>query len=113
MTYEEIFGKTKKTLTDGDITGFKGDFAVQINIIGEGEGAFYIAYKNNSLDIAPYEYNDRDACLIVSAQDFLKIADGSLNAVTAFMSGRLKVEGSVEKSLELQKMIETIKKNSK
>ncbi len=52
MTYEEIFAKAQSLFGKGDATGFDGDFAIQVNITGEGEGAFYIAYKNGALDIA-------------------------------------------------------------
>ncbi|MDE6764031.1 MAG: SCP2 sterol-binding domain-containing protein [Oscillospiraceae bacterium] len=113
MTYEEIFAKAESLFAKGDATGFDGDFAIQVNITGEGEGAFYIAYKNGALDVAPYEYHDRDAILFASAENFLKIADGSLGAVPAFLSGKLKVEGSTEKALELDKLITFMKKKAK
>ncbi len=113
MTYEEIFAKAQSLFGKGDATGFDGDFAIQVNITGEGEGAFYIAYKNGALDIAPYEYLDRDAKLIANAENFLKIAEGELGAVPAFLSGKLKVEGSTEKALELDKLITYMKKKAK
>ena len=113
MTYEEIFAKAQSLFGKGDATGFDGDFAIQVNITGEGEGAFYIAYKNGALDIAPYEYHDRDAKLIANAENFLKIAEGELGAVPAFLSGKLKVEGSTEKALELEKLITYMKKKAK
>ena len=55
MTYEEIFSKAKELLTSGSTEGFNGDFAVQINITGEGEGIFYIAFKNGALAVEPYD----------------------------------------------------------
>lgn len=113
MTYEEIFAKAQSLFAKGDASGFDGDFAIQVNITGEGEGAFYIAYKNGALDVAPYEYHDRDAILFASAENFLKIADGSLGAVPAFLSGKLKVEGSTDKALELDKLITYMKKKVK
>lgn len=113
MTYEEIFETAKSLFAKGDATGFDGDFAIQVNITGEGEGAFYIAYKNGTLDVAPYEYHDRDAILFATAENFLKIADGSLGAVAAFFSGKLKVEGSTDKALELERMITYMKKKAK
>lgn len=113
MTYEEIFAKAQSLFAKGDAAGFEGDFAIQVNITGEGEGAFYIAYKNGALDIAPYEYHDRDAKLIANAENFLKIAEGELGAVPAFLSGKLKVEGSTEKALELDKLITFMKKKAK
>lgn len=113
MTYEEIFAKAQSLFSKGDATGFDSDFAIQVNITGEGEGAFYIAYKNGALDVAPYEYHDRDAILFASAENFLKIAEGSLGAVPAFLSGKLKVEGSTDKALELDKLITYMKKKAK
>lgn len=113
MTYEEIFAKAQSLFAKGDASGFDGDFAIQVNITGEGEGAFYIAYKNGALDVAPYEYHDRDAILFASAENFLKIAEGSLGAVPAFLSGKLKVEGSTDKALELDKLITYMKKKAK
>lgn len=113
MTYDEIFETAKSLFAKGDATGFDGDFAIQVNITGEGEGAFYIAYKNGALDVAPYEYHDRDAILFATAENFLKIADGSLGAVPAFFSGKLKVEGSTDKALELERMITYMKKKAK
>lgn len=113
MTYEEIFAKAQSLFSKGDAAGFDGDFAIQVNITGEGEGAFYIAYKNGALDIAPYEYHDRDAKLIANAENFLKIAEGELGAVPAFLSGKLKVEGSTEKALELDKLINFMKDKAK
>ncbi|MDE6600268.1 MAG: SCP2 sterol-binding domain-containing protein [Oscillospiraceae bacterium] len=113
MTYEEIFSTAQSLFAKGDATGFDGDFAVQVNITGEGEGAFYIAYKNGTLDVAPYEYHDRDAVLFATADNFLKIADGSLGAVAAFFSGKLKVEGSTDKALELERMITYMKNKAK
>ncbi|MCM1024155.1 MAG: SCP2 sterol-binding domain-containing protein [Prevotella sp.] len=112
MTYEEIFAKAQSLFAKGDASGFEGDFAIQVNITGEGEGAFYIAYKNGALDVAPYEYHDRDAILYASAENFLKIAEGSLGAVPAFLSGKLKVEGSTDKALELDKLITYMKKKA-
>ncbi len=111
MTYEEIFNASKEILTKKDVNGFENKhLAVQIDITGEGEGAFYIELNNGKLDIQPYEYYDRDVKFIVSAKNFLKIAEGKLNSVLAYTTGKLKVEGNLEKALEVQKIIEQINK---
>ena len=41
------------------------------------------------------------------------MADGSLDAVFAFTTGRLKVDGSIDKALEFQKIVEAVKKKKK
>lgn len=53
----------------------------------------------------PYEYYDRDAIFICSADTLLKLAAGKLDPVFAFTTGKLKVEGSLEKALKLQKFV--------
>lgn len=53
----------------------------------------------------PYEYYGRDAIFICSADTLLKLAAGKLDPVFAFTTGKLKVEGSLEKALMLQKFV--------
>lgn len=113
MTYEEIFEKSKEIIMQSDVSDIDGHLAVQINITGEGEGAFYIELKDHKLYVEPYEYYDRDCIFIVSGKNFLKLADGSLDPVFAFTTGKLKVEGSLEKALEFQKITESVKKKIK
>ncbi len=111
MTYEEIFKKSKEIFMEADISKLDNrHMAVQVDIIGEGEGAFYIELKDGKLSVEPYEYYDRDVKLIATAENFLKIANGTLNSIFAFTTGKLKVEGNMDKALELQKMIESVKK---
>ncbi|MGN0620265.1 MAG: SCP2 sterol-binding domain-containing protein [Porcipelethomonas sp.] len=110
MTFEEIFQASREIIMKNDVSEIEGHLAVQINIVGEGEGAFYIELMNGKLYVEPYEYYDRDCKFIISAKNFLKIADGSLNPVAAFTLGKLKVEGSIEKALEFQKIVDAVKK---
>lgn len=113
MTYEEVFSKSKEIIMASDVSGIEGHLAVEIDIVGEGEGAFYIELSDGALYVEPYEYYDNDCKFIVSADDFLKMADGSLDAVFAFTTGRLKVDGSIDKALEFQKIVEAVKKKKK
>lgn len=109
MTYEEIFNTTKELIMKSDVSSIPGHLAVQIDIKGEGEGAFYIELKNGKLHVEPYEYYDHDCKFIISAKNFIKLINGSLNPVAAFTLGKLKVEGSIDKALEFQKIVESIK----
>ena len=73
MTYEEIFNKSKNLILANDIDGLEGHIAVQVNITGEGEGAFYIELKDGKVYVEPYEYYDRDCIFIVSGKNFIKM----------------------------------------
>lgn len=104
MTYEEMFAQMKEAAQGADASAVEGHLAIQVDIVGEGAGVFYIEVKDGQLYIEPYDYVNRDARLTVSAKDFLKIISGKLDPVTAFTLGRLKVEGSLQKALLLKKI---------
>ncbi len=113
MTYEEIFQKSKELIIKSDVSKVDGHLAVEINIEGDGEGAFYIELKDHQLFVEPYEYYDRDCKFIISGDNFIKLADGKLDPVAAFFDGRLKIDGSVEKALEFKNIVDSVKKQEK
>ena len=106
MTYEEIFAKVKDMFKDADVSGVKEHLAYQFNITGEGSGAFYAEVKDGELFIEPYEYYDKDAAFICSADVLFKILAGEMDPVKAFTFGKLKVEGNLDKALKITTLIE-------
>lgn len=102
MTYQEVFDKVKALFSDADVSGFREHLAYQFNITGEGAGAFYVEVRDGKLAIEPYEYHDRDAAFTCSADTLLKIAARRTDPVMAVMTGKLKVEGSIDKALKLK-----------
>ena len=84
--------------------------AYQFNITGEAEGIFYIEVKEGKLYVEPYEYYDRDAMFICSAQTLRKIADGEMDPILAVTLRKLRVEGNIDKALKLKSLIESHKK---
>ena len=105
MTYQENFNNFKKILNKADVSKFEGELAFQFNIVGDGQGIFYLKVKDGQLSVEPYEYYDRDAIFIATAKVFTKLVEGKLNPVVAFTTGKLKVEGNLDKALEIQKII--------
>ncbi len=110
MTYSEFFAEVKSVFMDADVSDVKEHLAYQFNIVGEAEGIFYVEVKDGKLYVEPYEYYDRDAMFICTAERLKKIAEGTLDPVNAFLTGRLKVEGNIDKALKLKDLIESRKK---
>lgn len=81
MTYEKIVSYVKKALTKKDVSKL-ADVAVQVDIIGEGEGAFYVAAKDGKVEVAPYEYYDYTAKYVVTADELMNVVDGKVAADT-------------------------------
>lgn len=87
--------------TDGfDAGGYSGFLALQVTLKDLNE-VFYIEIKDGGLKIEPYEYNDRQANIIISSDNFIKMINGKLNSVLAFTMGKLKIEGDINKAKEL------------
>ena len=106
MTYSEYFASVKKEFDGADVSDIQEHLAYQFNVIGDkGAGIFYVEVKDGKLYIEPYEYYDRDAMFIATADTFTAIMNGELDPVWAFTTQKLKVEGNIEKALKLKELI--------
>ncbi len=107
MTFQENFEKIKKIFVKADTSKLSGDVAIQVNITGDGEGTFYAEYKGGKLSVEPYDYHDRDALLIADSKNFIKICEGKTDPIQAYFTGKLKVEGNLDKALVLRDLIKS------
>lgn len=105
MTYEEIVSKVRDIFSGADVSSVGEHLAYQFNIVGEGEGAFYVEVKDGQLLIEPFEYFDRHATFICTSDVLFKLISGKMDPVAAFTLGKLKVEGDLEKALKLKEFI--------
>ena len=110
MTYEELVKLAKKTYEKADASAVKDHVAIQFNVTGEAEGAFYLEVKDGKVSVEPYEYYDRD--VIVTAEDTVlaDIANGKLGLEAAYLTGKVKAEGNLKKALLLKDLKAAAKK---
>lgn len=109
MTYADMFSKVKGLFMESDVSGISEHLAFQFNITEEAEGIFYAEVKDGVLAVEPYEYFDRDAIFICSAETLFKLAEGRIDPILAFTTGKLKVEGNIDKALRLKQIIDSKK----
>lgn len=105
MTYHELVEKVKKAMTAVDASAVSEHIAVQVNVTGDAEGAFYIEVADGKLAVEPYDYIDRDAMLTASAEDLLAVAAGKLSLEAGIAEGKLAHEGSYEKTMALNNVL--------
>ena len=102
MTYEEVVKEAQKIVAKGDASGIKDHLAVQYNITGEGEGAFYMEVKDGQIDVQPYDFKDRDILVTADAQTILDIMVALVYLVILFIySPLLTMTGVVILSVNL------------
>ncbi len=49
--------------------------------------------------------NDADCTIVLSSDDFMQIQGGDLDPTTAFMMGKLKIEGNMGLAMKIQSMM--------
>lgn len=112
MTFLEKFEEIKK-YADAE-ANFSSDFAIEVNLTDpDCGGTFYVEHKGGILRCEPYDYNDRSARLIIKSDVLIKLLEGSIDPVASFLTGKFKIEGSVEAVLELMKLCEANKAKKK
>lgn len=90
--FEKVFDDLKKTILKTNTSGFEGSFAFQFTVTGEGEGTFYMAFKDGELSVEPYDYEDHTAVFKADAATFGQLVEGKLSPADAISSGALIVE---------------------
>ncbi|MGN0346578.1 MAG: SCP2 sterol-binding domain-containing protein, partial [Lachnospiraceae bacterium] len=104
MTYEELVLKAKENYESADASKIKEHVAIQFNITGEAEGAFYLEIYEGKIAIEPYEYYDRDVIVTCDADVLIQIAEGKLGMENAYLTGKIKAEGNLGKALLLKEL---------
>ena len=105
ITYESIVEAMRNKIKGVDVSYVPGTLAYQFNVEDKGEGIFYLEIKDGKASVEPYEYYDRNAIIIMSGSDLLKLIGGKLDPVAAFTTEKLKVEGDINAALELTKFL--------
>ena len=93
----EILEKAVAAIND-KMAGATFDSSVKFKIEDEGS----IVVDSDGVRISDEE---TDCTLIASLDVFTKILDGEMNATEAYMTGSLKVEGSMSAAMELSSLL--------
>lgn len=105
MRYEQIVEEMRKLIAQKDVSKIKQHLAYQFNIVGEGEGIFYLEVVDGKAHVEPYDYYDRHAMFICEASVLFEIIKGELDPVKAFEEKKLEVGGDLTKALKLKEFI--------
>ena len=93
----EVLEKAVAAIND-KMAGATFDSSVKFKIEDEGS----IVVDSDGVRVSDEE---TDCTLIASLNVFTKILDGDMNATEAYMTGSLKVEGSMSAAMELSSLL--------
>ena len=93
MKYEELVARVRDGMKAVQVSRQVGHVAYQFNVEGEAEGSFYVELDNGKVNVAPYEYYDRDLIIVTTADVILQMLEGRITPRVAYTNGQLKVYG--------------------
>lgn len=76
---------------------------------GGDDGALLLDGAAESVTEIPSDANAADTTIRISWADWQAMADGQLDGMTAFMTGKLKVEGDMSNAMQLQGVLSKLK----
>lgn len=80
------------------------DAVFQFNLTGENGGQYWIRVANQQAEVHEGVHEAPTMIITATADDYLALINGELNAMTAFMQGKVKVKGDMGLALKLQAM---------
>lgn len=113
MTFEQVVEKVRNEFGNSDVSNYEDHLALQVNIVGEGSGAFYVEINEGKLNIEGYDYNNNNAEINGSSDDIISVFSGKLEIAKAVDEGKLTVTGDYAKALSIQPVIDGNKKPAK
>lgn len=105
MTYQELVEELRKLYEEVDASAIEEHFAIQINIVGEAEGALYVEFADGQIEVQPFEYYDRDLIINTDFETAIDLANGDIEISDAYAEEKLSVWGDLDKAIEIYSII--------
>jgi putative sterol carrier protein len=86
-----------------------GDFeaTVQFDLSGEGGGEWYVIVSGGTCTVEEGTTESPTATIRMEASDYADMVTGKLNAMTAFIQQKVRVEGDLSAVMKFQTLFET------
>lgn len=99
MTAKEFFEALPGKVDPQKTAGMTGSYVFDI----EGVGQWTVAVNDGAVTVVEGA-GTADCTIVASEETLLKIARGEANPTTAYMTGKLKIQGDMNAALKLQKL---------
>ncbi len=77
----------------------------QFNISGDGGGEWNVKVGGGNVEVGTGRAENPNITLTMDAGNFVDLVSGKLNAQTAFLTGKLKIQGDMTLAMKLQSIL--------
>jgi putative sterol carrier protein len=105
MTVAETF-ETMKTLFNSTAAAGMNK-TIQWNISGDEAGKWAFKIANQTCELIPGGVEKPDLTMMMSDKDWLAIAEGKLDAMNAYMTGKVKTAGDMMLAMRIPQIFPT------
>lgn len=102
LTVKAVFGRMPGAFQKDRASGV--DVVFQYHIVGPAGGEWYVTIKGGTCEVKTGEHAQPTTTIMMSDEDFLNLINGKLNAMQAYTSGKLKIQGDIMKSQLIEKL---------
>ena len=95
----EFFEGLETSVDTSKTAGMNNSYVFDV----EGAGSWLVAVSNGSVDVTEGG-GEADVTIQTSEENFLRILNGEMNPMAAYMQGKLKVRGDMGAAMKLQKL---------
>ncbi len=96
----EFFNQIPSKIEPTKIKGMNVTY--QFVVTGDDGGEWAVAINDGQVSVNQGKAEKSNITLTISASDFLDLVAGKLNGQTAFLTGKLKIQGDMTLALKLQ-----------
>ena len=100
---EQFFNELQDKINPANTAGMNQTY--QFNIEGEGGGNWYITFTDGQPEVVQGVAESPNITLTADAANWLDVATGKMNGQTAFLTGKLKIQGDMSLAMKLQSIL--------
>ena len=99
MTAQEFFASLPERADASKIAGMQNTFVFDVQDVGQ----WTVSVEDGTVSVTE-GVSEADCTISASEETLVKIAKGEANPTTAYMTGKLKIQGDMGAALKLQKL---------